>query len=73
MGKSSLPANSKLRKEIVFTLVVKLLFLYLLWFLFFQEPDQPLPAHQQFENYVFGDPVPPDSRVNNNLLLNKEP
>lgn len=73
MGKSPLPASSKLRKEIIITLVVKVLFLYLLWFLFFQESDVPLPPEQQFENYVFGDPLPPDSRFNNNLLLNKEP
>lgn len=73
MGKSPLPASNKLRKEIIITLIVKLLFLYALWFLFFQESDKPLPVEQQFENYVFGQPLPPDSRLNNNFLLNKEP
>ena len=73
MGKSPLPASNKLRKEIVVTLIVKLLFLYALWFLFFQESDKPLPASQQFENYVFGEPLSPDSTINNTLLLKKEP
>jgi len=73
MGTPSLRAGNKLRKEIVLTLIVKILFLYLLWFLFFQEPDLPLPASQQFENHVFGIPATPDPSSTNSHLLTKEP
>lgn len=73
MGKPSLPTSNKLRKEIVFTLIVKLAFLYLLWFLFFQEPDKPLPVEKQFENHVFGNPLPSSTQSIEHLLLLKEP
>lgn len=72
-GKSPVPANNKLRKELIFTLIVKVLFLYALWFLFFQESDKPLPVDQRFENYVFGDPLPLNSQLNNRLIVDKEP
>jgi len=66
-------SGNKLRKEIVITLIVKGLFLYLLWFLFFQEPDQPLPANQQFEQHLFGQAQSPTANPNSVSTLNKEP
>ena len=73
MLKSSLISGNKLRKEIVITLIVKGLFLYLLWFLFFQEPDHPLPANQRFEQHLLGETQSPTLDLNNVTSMNKEP
>ena len=54
MEQQSPRSSNNLRKEIVITLVVKALFLYLLWFLFFQEPENQPPANEQIEQSLFG-------------------
>ncbi|WP_455221504.1 cytochrome oxidase putative small subunit CydP [Kaarinaea lacus] len=43
-----------LRKEILITLAIKTLFLYLLWLLFFQSPDEQHPANEQIQQTLFG-------------------
>lgn len=65
--------QNKLGKEISVTLTVKVLFLFLLWFLFFQKPDTPLPVNQQVEQNVFGISAVPNPNVNTHRLPNKEP
>ena len=60
----SVPPAYKLRVEIILTLVVKFLFLYLLWFLFFQEPANPPPAVEALENRLFGTPAVDQQLVN---------
>ncbi|WP_455207740.1 cytochrome oxidase putative small subunit CydP [Kaarinaea lacus] len=66
--------SSNLRKELVVTLLVKTLFLYLLWWLFFQEPSQePQPANLQIEQALFGLSPLQHSDLNSNILQSKEP
>ena len=72
MNKTKLLAKDKLKKEIIITLIIKILFLYCLWFLFFQDPGKPLPVKQQFENHVFGQLAPNDSNSTVDLLADKK-
>jgi len=59
--------SDNLRKEIIITLVIKAVFLYLLWFLFFQSPEPPHPANERIEHTLFGitssTPLNPESSV----------
>lgn len=66
MAQSPVPPAYKLRVEIVLTLVVKFLFLYLLWFLFFQEPDNPPPPVEALENRLLGSPAVEQQVLNRN-------
>lgn len=70
MEKQRVPPAYKLRVEIVLTLLVKFVFLFMLWFLFFQEPHHPPPASLAIENRIFG---PPDSADPLKKPITKEP
>lgn len=48
------PPTAKLRVEIVLTLIVKFLFLFLLWLLFFHQPGHAPPTKAAIENNLFG-------------------
>ncbi|MGD8567877.1 MAG: hypothetical protein PVJ39_07300 [Gammaproteobacteria bacterium] len=48
------PPTDKLRVEIVLTLIVKFLFLLLLWLLFFHQPGDSPPPKTAIENNLFG-------------------
>jgi hypothetical protein len=48
------PPRDKLRVEIILTLIVKFLFLLLLWGLFFHQPGHVPPAKTAVENNLFG-------------------
>jgi hypothetical protein len=65
-------SSNNLRKEIVITLVVKTLFLYLLWFLFFQEPENQPPANEQIEQSLFGISSTPPQNLTSQVLQPKE-
>ncbi|WP_455366256.1 cytochrome oxidase putative small subunit CydP [Kaarinaea lacus] len=64
--------SNNLRKEIVVTLIVKALFLYLLWFLFFQEPENQPPPNEQIERSLFGISSTPSLHPNSQVLQPKE-
>lgn len=62
-----------LRKEIVITLAIKTLFLYLLWFLFFQSPDeQKSPPNEQIQQNLFGISSSTVLEPNSTVLQSKE-
>ena len=48
------PPRNALKKEIVLTLVLKFIFLYGLWFFFFQESETNKPTEQTIEQALFG-------------------
>lgn len=72
MEQQSPRSSNNLRKEIVITLVVKALFLYLLWFLFFQEPEHSPPANEQIEQSLFGISTTPPPGLTSQVLQPKE-
>ena len=72
MEQQSPRSSNNLRKEIVITLVVKALFLYLLWFLFFQEPENHPPANEQIERSLFGISTTPPQSLTSQVIQPKE-
>lgn len=64
--------SNNLRKEIVITLVVKALLLYLLWFLFFQEPENQVSPNELIERSLFGISSAPSFNLNPEVLEPKE-
>jgi len=64
--------TDNLRKEIIITLVIKAVFLYLLWFLFFQSPEPQHPANERIEQSLFGISSSTSLNPDSSVLQTKE-
>ena len=73
-----IPAKQKLWREITITLVLKIVLIYVLWWIFFSAPLDEHLTGSHVGDFLFGDPVgpsadtPPSSTVTPSTSPTKE-
>ena len=70
--RNSISNRPHLAREIIATLVIKMVFIYLLWYAFFSNPIDETLTTEQFESTIFGSHQPIQKPQTNTLTLTLE-